>query len=76
MDQILGRSGEIWGAESGTDKLIVVRTQWDKTNSNSRLRVLIKWNLRIVPMHSSNFVDELLGMEMVLNNGVTGTLTK
>lgn len=76
MDQILGRSGEIWGAESGTDKLIVVRTQWDKTNSNSRLRVLIKWNLRIVPMHSSNSFDELLGMEMVLNNGVTGTLTK
>jgi virginiamycin B lyase len=25
--QILGRTGEIWGAESGTDKLIVVRTE-------------------------------------------------
>ena len=25
--QILGRAGEIWGAESGTDKLIVVRTE-------------------------------------------------
>jgi virginiamycin B lyase len=24
--QILGRPGEIWGAESGTDKLIVIRT--------------------------------------------------
>jgi virginiamycin B lyase len=24
--QILGRAGEIWGAESGTDKLIVIRT--------------------------------------------------
>jgi virginiamycin B lyase len=24
--QILGRSGEVWGAESGTDKLVVVRT--------------------------------------------------
>jgi virginiamycin B lyase len=24
--QILGRSGEIWGAESGTDKLVVIRT--------------------------------------------------
>ena len=24
--QILGRSGEVWGAESGTDKLIVIRT--------------------------------------------------
>jgi virginiamycin B lyase len=25
--QILGRPGEIWGAESGTDKLVVIRTQ-------------------------------------------------
>jgi len=25
--QILGRPGEIWGAESGTDKLIVIRTE-------------------------------------------------
>ena len=24
--QILGRDGEIWGAESGTDKLVVVRS--------------------------------------------------
>jgi virginiamycin B lyase len=24
--QILGRSGEIWGAESGADKLLVIRT--------------------------------------------------
>ena len=24
--QILGRPGEIWGAESGTDKLVLVRT--------------------------------------------------
>jgi virginiamycin B lyase len=24
--QILGRKGEIWGAESGTDKLVLVRT--------------------------------------------------
>ena len=24
--QILGRSGEVWGAESGTDKLVVIRT--------------------------------------------------
>jgi virginiamycin B lyase len=24
--QILGRSGETWGAESGADKLVVVRT--------------------------------------------------
>jgi virginiamycin B lyase len=24
--QILGRRGEIWGAESGADKLVVVRT--------------------------------------------------
>jgi virginiamycin B lyase len=24
--QILGRRGEVWGAESGTDKLVVVRT--------------------------------------------------
>ena len=24
--QLLGRRGELWGAESGTDKLIVVRT--------------------------------------------------
>jgi virginiamycin B lyase len=24
--QILGRSGEIWGAESGVDKLVVIRT--------------------------------------------------
>jgi len=24
--QILGRSGEIWGAESGADKLVVIRT--------------------------------------------------
>ncbi len=25
--QILGRSGEVWGAESGTDKLVVIRTR-------------------------------------------------
>jgi virginiamycin B lyase len=25
--QILGRTGEVWGAESGTDKLVVIRTQ-------------------------------------------------
>ena len=25
--QILGRPGEVWGAESGTDKLIVIRTK-------------------------------------------------
>ena len=25
--QILGRSGEVWGAESGTDRLVVVRTE-------------------------------------------------
>ncbi len=25
--QILGRPGEVWGAESGTDKLVVIRTQ-------------------------------------------------
>ena len=25
--QILGRGGEVWGAESGTDKLVVVRTR-------------------------------------------------
>ena len=25
--QILGRPGEIWGAESGADKLVVVRTR-------------------------------------------------
>jgi virginiamycin B lyase len=25
--QILGRRGEVWGAESGTDKLVVVRTR-------------------------------------------------
>jgi virginiamycin B lyase len=24
--QLLGRSGEVWGAESGTDRLVVVRT--------------------------------------------------
>jgi virginiamycin B lyase len=24
--QLLGRRGELWGAESGTDKLLVVRT--------------------------------------------------
>ena len=24
--QILGRKGEVWGAESGTDKLVLVRT--------------------------------------------------
>jgi virginiamycin B lyase len=24
--QLLGRSGEVWGAESGTDKLVVIRT--------------------------------------------------
>jgi virginiamycin B lyase len=28
--QILGRPGEIWGAESGVDKLIVIRTDCDK----------------------------------------------
>ena len=25
--QILGRRGEVWGAESGTDKLVVIRTR-------------------------------------------------
>jgi virginiamycin B lyase len=25
--QILGRPGEVWGAESGTDKLVVIRTR-------------------------------------------------
>jgi virginiamycin B lyase len=25
--QILGRTGEVWGAESGTDKLVVIRTR-------------------------------------------------
>ena len=25
--QIHGRRGEVWGAESGTDKLVVVRTR-------------------------------------------------
>ena len=25
--QILGRPGELWGAESGTDKLVVIRTR-------------------------------------------------
>ncbi len=25
--QILGRPGEVWGGESGTDKLVVIRTQ-------------------------------------------------
>jgi virginiamycin B lyase len=25
--QLLGRSGEVWGAESGTDKLVVIRTR-------------------------------------------------
>ena len=25
--QILGRRGEVWGAESGTDKLVVVHTR-------------------------------------------------
>ena len=25
--QILGRPGEIWGAESGVDQLVVIRTQ-------------------------------------------------
>ena len=25
--QILGRPGEVWGAESGTDKLVVVQTR-------------------------------------------------
>jgi virginiamycin B lyase len=25
--QILGRRGEVWGAESGTDKLVVVYTR-------------------------------------------------
>jgi virginiamycin B lyase len=24
--QLLGRMGEVWGAESGTDRLVVVRT--------------------------------------------------
>jgi virginiamycin B lyase len=24
--QILGRPGEVWGAESGTDKLVVIKT--------------------------------------------------
>jgi virginiamycin B lyase len=24
--QLLGRPGELWGAESGTDKLVVIRT--------------------------------------------------
>jgi virginiamycin B lyase len=25
--QLLGRPGEVWGAESGTDKLVVVHTR-------------------------------------------------
>ncbi len=25
--QLLGRPGEVWGAESGTDKLVVIRAQ-------------------------------------------------
>jgi len=25
--QLLGRPGEVWGAESGTSKLVVIRTQ-------------------------------------------------
>lgn len=25
--QILGRPGEVWGEESGTDKLVVIRTR-------------------------------------------------
>jgi virginiamycin B lyase len=25
--QLLGRRGEVWGAESATDKLVVIRTQ-------------------------------------------------
>jgi virginiamycin B lyase len=28
--QILGRPGEVWGAESGTDKLLVIRTRSDQ----------------------------------------------
>jgi virginiamycin B lyase len=31
--QIMGRSGEIWGAESGADKLVVVRTNLNNINS-------------------------------------------
>jgi virginiamycin B lyase len=31
--QLLGRTGEVWGAESGTDRLVVVRTN-DKEASN------------------------------------------
>jgi virginiamycin B lyase len=31
--QILGRPGEIWGAESGADKLVVVRTNLNNINS-------------------------------------------
>jgi virginiamycin B lyase len=26
--QILGRPGEVWGAESGTDRLVVIRTDY------------------------------------------------
>lgn len=29
--QLLGRPGEVWGAESGTDKLVVIRTQMSTT---------------------------------------------
>jgi virginiamycin B lyase len=25
--QLLGRPGEVWGAESGTDRLVVIRTE-------------------------------------------------
>lgn len=34
VHQILGRSGEIWGAESGTDKLVVIR------HSSSRINII------------------------------------
>ena len=33
--QLLGRDGEVWGAESGTDRLVVARSRPSRT-SNSR----------------------------------------
>jgi hypothetical protein len=35
--QLLGRPGEVWGAESGTDKLIVIRTAGTAHNNNPSL---------------------------------------
>ena len=36
--QILGRKGEVWGAESGTDKLVVVVTGEAQSPSRAGLR--------------------------------------